>query len=182
MGTLQNIGIFLIDTLFTLYIYAVVIRFILALSRADFYNDISQFIVKVTNPVLVPVRRIIPSMGKLDTATIVLALALVFIKAFLIIAINGTSLNFVGLLFYSIIELIRIIIWMYIIALILQAVMSWFGNSHGNPFASILHSLTAPILKPIRNVVPMIGMLDLSPMVAIIGLNVLLIIVNGFGM
>jgi len=124
MGTLQNIGIFLIDTLFTLYIYAVVIRFILALSRADFYNDISQFIVKLTNPALVPLRRFVPAMGKIDTATIVLALALVFIKVFLIQVIGGAELNFVGLFFYAVIDLIRTIIYMYIFALIIQAVMS----------------------------------------------------------
>ena len=181
MGTLQNIGIFLVDTLFTLYIYAVVIRFLLALSRADFYNQISQFIVKITNPLLVPIRRIIPPVGKLDTATIVLALALVFSKAFLITILAGGTLSFGVLFFYTIIELIRVIIWMYIIALVLQAIMSWVGNTYGNPLSSILNSLTNPILAPIRNVVPMVGMIDLSPMVAILGLNILLIIVNGFG-
>ena len=181
MGTLQNIGIFLVDTLFTLYIYAVVIRFLLALSRADFYNQISQFIVKITNPLLVPIRRMIPPVGKLDTATIVLALALVFSKAFLITILAGGTLSFGVLFFYTIIELIRVIIWMYIIALVLQAIMSWVGNTYGNPLSSILNSLTNPILAPIRNVVPMVGMIDLSPMVAILGLNILLIIVNGFG-
>ena len=181
MGTLQHIGIFLVDTLFSLYIGAVIIRFLLALSRADFYNQISQVIVKVTNPTLVPLRRLIPAMGKIDTAAIVLAVSLIIIKTFLIVIMQGGGVGFIGLLVYAIVELLRTIIWIYIIALILQAVMSWVGNSHGNPFSSILYSLTNPILKPIRNVVPMIGMIDLSPMVAILGLNILLIVLDGFG-
>ncbi len=181
MGILQNIGIFLVDTLFTLYIYAVVIRFVLALSRADFYNQVSQMIVKVTNPALVPLRRFIPPIGKIDTSAIVLAVALIIVKTFLILAMSGVEMNFVGLIAYAIIELLRTIIWLYIIALILQAIISWIGNTHGNPFVSILNNLTDPILRPIRNVVPNIGMIDLSPMVAILGLNILLIILNGFG-
>ena len=73
MEALQNVGVFLVQTLFSLYIGAVLIRFLLALSRANFYNPLSQFLVKITNPVLVPLRRLIPAIGKLDTAAIVLA-------------------------------------------------------------------------------------------------------------
>ena len=184
MGTLSNIGIFLIDTLFSLYISIVVIRFILALSRADFYNQLSQFIVKATNPILVPLRRVIPSMGKLDTAAVVLALSLIFLKTWLIVQMKGTDISFAPLFVFSIIELIRTVIWMYIIALLIQAVLSWVGNSNNssNPLAGILYSLTNPLLKPIRRVVPNIGMVDISPLLAILGLNILLIIVNGLGM
>lgn len=179
MSILQNIGIFLVDTAFTLYIYAVILRFVLAMSRADFYNPISQTIVTITNPVLIPLRRMIPAMGKIDTAAVVLALALIFTKRLLILLMQGTSVSFIGLVFYAIIELLRTVIWLYIIAIILQAVMSWFGNSYGNPFASILNSLVEPVLRPIRNVVPNIGMIDISPMIAILGLNILLIILDG---
>ena len=183
MDTVSNIGVFLVDTLFSLYISVVVIRFLLALARADFYNQLSQFIVKVTNPVLVPLRRFIPSIGKLDTAAVVLALMLIIAKTFLILFMKGAAIAIVPLLVYALVELIRTVIWMYIIALLIQAVLSWVGNSNNpaNPIAGILYSLTSPILRPIRQVVPNIGMVDISPMVAILGLNILLIIVNGFG-
>ena len=73
MNALQNVSVFLIETLFSMYISAVILRFLLALVRANFYNPISQFIVKITNPLLVPLRRIIPPVGKIDSAAVVLA-------------------------------------------------------------------------------------------------------------
>ena len=184
MDTLSHIGVFLVDTLFSLYISVVVIRFLLALARANFYNQLSQFIVKVTNPVLVPLRRVIPTIGKLDTAAVVLALLLIIAKTFLILTLKGSAIGFVPLLVYAIVELIRTVIWMYIIALLIQAVLSWVGNSNtsANPLTGILYSLTNPILNPLRRIVPNIGMVDISPLIAILGLNILLIIVNGFGM
>lgn len=182
MQALQNVGVFLVETLFSLYIGAVLIRFLLAWSRANFYNPLSQFLVKITNPVLVPLRRMIPAMGKLDTAAIVLALGLMIIKVFLLVGMQGSSVGVPVVLTYSIVELLRMVIHIYIFALIIQAVLSWVGNSYGNPLADILNSLTDPILRPIRNIVPTIGMVDLSPMVAILLLYVVLIVLQSFGL
>lgn len=179
MGTLQEIGVFVVDTIFSLYIAAIVIRFVLALSRADFYNQFSQVIVKVTNPVLVPLRRLIPSMGKIDTAAIVLALVLIMVKVILILMIKGGELNMFGLLIYAFVELVRTVIWIYIIALVLQAIMSWIGTGHSSPLSPLLNSLTQPVLRPIRNIVPNIGMMDISPMIAIMFMYICLIILNG---
>lgn len=182
MNALQNVGVFLVDTLFSLYIGAILIRFLLALSRANFYNPLSQFLVKITNPVLAPMRRIIPAVGKLDTAAVVLALGLMIIKVFLLLAMQGGGADIVAIVAYSVIELLRTIIHIYIFAMIIQAVLSWVGNSYGNPLADILHSLTDPLLRPIRNVVPTIGMVDLSPMVAILLLYIVLIVLRSFGL
>lgn len=179
MGTLQQIAVFLVDTLFSLYIAAVVIRFMLAMVRADFYNPLSQALVKLTNPALVPLRRIIPSIGKLDTAAIVLAILLIMIKTALLLLIQGQDIPALALVWYALIEFAKLIIWIYIIALLIQAVMSWVGNTYGNPLSNILHNLTAPLLGPIRNVVPNLGMIDISPMIAMIGLYVILIVLNG---
>ncbi|MBU0656952.1 MAG: YggT family protein [Gammaproteobacteria bacterium] len=182
MDALQNVGIFLVDTLFSLYIGAVLIRFLLASSRANFYNPLSQFLVKITNPVLVPMRRFIPAIGKLDTAAVVLALGLMVIKVFLLVSMQGSGVDLVTVAVFSVIELLRTVIHIYIFALIIQAVLSWVGNSYGNPLADILHSLTDPLLRPIRNVVPTIGMVDLSPMVAILLLYIVLIVLRSFGL
>ncbi|MGB5599566.1 MAG: YggT family protein, partial [Thiothrix litoralis] len=135
MEALQNVGVFLVQTLFSLYIGAVLIRFLLALSRANFYNPLSQFLVKITNPVLVPLRRLIPAIGKLDTAAIVLALCLKVIQVLLLVALQGSDANLPVVLVYAIVDLLRTVIQIYIFALIIQAVLSWVGNSYGNPMA-----------------------------------------------
>lgn len=179
MSVIQQIGLFLVETLLSLYISAIVIRFLLGYVRADFYNPLSQFLVKITNPVLVPVRRFIPSFGKLDTSAVVVALVLMIIKIALVTGIVGASLNVATLLWLSVGELIRSVIWVYIIALILMAVISWIGSSQGNPVSPLVNSLVSPLVTPVRRRMPPVGMLDLSPMVVMIGLYILLIIVNG---
>jgi YggT family protein len=181
MDILQNIGVFLINTLLSLYISIVIIRFLLALSRADFYNQLSQFIVKVTNPVLIPLRRIIPSIGKLDTALVVLALSLIFIKTILIALLTGEAINLIGFMLYSVFELLRSIIWIYIIALFIQSILSWVANGTSNPLTGLIYSLTNPVLRPLRRRLPMLEGIDFSPMAAILGFYILLIIINGIG-
>jgi YggT family protein len=177
---LQNIAVFLISTLFSLYVGAVLLRFLLALVRADFYNPLSQFLVKITNPVLVPLRRFIPPIGKIDTASLVLAFSLKLMAAILLMSLQGMSAGVGAVLAAVIADLIRTVVWIFMIALIIQAIMSWVGNNYGNPMASLLDSLTAPLLNPIRKVVPLIGMVDLSPLVAILLLQVVLIALSGF--
>ncbi len=175
---LQQIGAFLIETLFSLYIGAVVLRMLLGYAGANFYNPLSQFLVKVTNPVLVPLRRFIPSMGKIDTSAIVLALGLTLIKLILLSLIVFGAVNIIALFFASVIDLVKVIIWVYIISLLIQAVMSWVGSAHGNPVTPLIDSLTRPLLNPIRRIIPNTGMLDLSPLVLILALNILLIIID----
>lgn len=179
MGALQNVLYFLVSTAFSLYIGAVIIRFLLAISRADFYNPISQAIVKITNPALVPMRRIVPAVGKLDTAAIALAVGLKIISVFILLLIKGAPADFFTVIIYAVANLIRTVVWIYMIALIVQAIMSWVGNAYGNPVATLLDYLTAPILQPIRQYVPELGGIDLSPLVAIIGLQVVLILFAG---
>lgn len=181
MTALQNVGIFLVETLFSLYIGAILVRFLLAWSRANFYNPLSQFLVKITNPVLIPLRRMIPAIGKLDTAAIVLALGLTIIQVFLLLGLMGKDANIFNVILYSVFELLRTVIHIYIFAMIIQAIMSWVGNTYGNPLADLLNSLTEPLLRPIRKMVPVIGMVDLSPMVAILLLYIVLILLQSVG-
>ena len=173
-----QIGIFLVEAIFSLYIVAVVLRLLLGFARANFHNPLSQFLVKVTNPVLVPLRRFIPSFGKVDTSAVLLAYALTLAKISLLFVITRGAIMFPESLLIALGELVKTIIWVYIIALILQAVISWVGNTQGNPISPLINSLTNPILRPIRKFVPLVGMMDLSPLVAILGLNILLIVVN----
>ena len=182
MEALQNIGILLVEVLFSFYIGAILIRFLLALSRANFYNPLSQSLVKITNPVLVPLRRMIPAIGKLDTASIVLALGLKIIQTLLLVALQGSEANLPVVFVYAVIDLLRTVIYIYIVALIIQAVLSWVGNSQGNPLADILYSLTEPLLRPVRQFVPVVGMMDFAPMVAMLLLYIVLIVLQSFGL
>lgn len=183
MNALQEIAVFLISTLFQLYIVVVMLRILLGWAKADFYNPISQFIVNLTNPVLLPIRRFIPSLGKIDTAAVVLALSLMVVKLLLLALLGdkaypGFGLLIVFIFFVAILDLIKLTIWIFIFSLIVEAVISWLGNSYNNPVASITFSLNQPLLKPLRRFNLSVGMVDLTPLAAILLLQVLLILIE----
>ena len=110
MQALQNVSLFLVEVLFSFYIVAILLRFLLAWARANFYNPLSQFLVRITNPVLVPMRRLIPAIGKIDTAAIVLALGLTIIKVFLLMGLAGQNYDIMSVVIYAISSLLRTII------------------------------------------------------------------------
>ncbi len=179
---LENITLFLIQTLFQLYLVVVLLRILLAAVRADFYHPLSQFIITVTNPPLRPLRRLIPMFGRLDTAAVVLALVLKCLELWLLQLLSSSYvMPLVAIPSLAIFELLQTVIRIYIFALIIQAILSWVSPgmyNFQNPTAALLNHLNEPILRPIRQVVPMVGMVDLSPLIAIIGLNVLLILLQ----
>lgn len=164
---------FLITTLFSLYILAVMLRFLLGVVRADFYNPVSQFLVRITNPLLVPMRKVLPGFGKIDTSAIVLMLVLQFISVLIVMLLRGVSVPFIDLVVYAVGELVMLLINVLLIAIIVQVVVSWVNPGTYNPVNSLLYSLTSPILKPIQRVLPDMSGIDLSPLFAIIGLQVL---------
>ena len=165
--------IFLIDTLFSLYIGALLLRFLLQIARADFYNPISQFLVKITNPPLVPLRRIIPSIRSIDTASLVLILGLIISKVVLISLLNSAPLQPIALILFAIVEFISLVLNLFFYSIILQAVLSWIQPSAYSPVQGILHGLNEPLLRPVRKVIPAIGGFDLSPIVVLLAIGVL---------
>lgn len=175
----QDLGVFLIGTLFSIYTALVMLRLLLAWARADFYNPLSQAIVKLTNPPLRPLRRLIPPIGKLDTASVVLLLLLKSVEIWALAALQGLRAPVAMVLYIAVVQLVELAIYVYMFAIIIQAVLSWVSpGGYGNPVSALLHSLTEPLLRPLRRVVPPVGMLDLTPMVAIILLYVLLIVLR----
>lgn len=150
------------------------LRFILQQVRADFYNPISQFIVKVTNPPLLPLRRIIPGWGGIDIASIVLMLILQSISFTLLLLIRGTDLGALVIFNLAFAELVSIAFNVFIFAIVIQAVISWINPAgHYNPVGGILRSITEPLLKPARKFIPPISGIDLSPLAALLILQVL---------
>lgn len=172
-GYLTNPLEFVIHTLFSLYVLALMLRFLLAWVRADFYNPVSQFLVKITNPVLVPLRRIIPPAGGVDLASIVVMLAVQMLGIVLILLLRGGGVPLQALVFVSLTELVDLLFKVFIYGILIQAILSWVNPGAYNPAVSLLHSLTEPVLRPVRRVLPPISGMDLSPLLAILALEVL---------
>ncbi len=162
----MNPFIFLIDIIFQLYATALLIRLLLQWVRADFYNPVSQFIVKITNPPVMPLRKIIPGYGGIDLATLLLAIAVMMIK--IIIIYQVVDPFFIGLMTLS--QTLVLIVSIFLYSIIIQAILSWVNPDPYNPIVSLLNSLTHPVLKHFRALVPPINGFDISSIFAIIAL------------
>lgn len=160
--------VFLIDTLFSLYILAVMLRFLLQWIRADFYNPVSQFLVKITHPPLKILRRFIPAVGRVDSSSLVLALLLQMLANFSILALKGLSIGFVPLTLLSFTDLVKMLMDIFIYAIFVAALLSWFAAGSYSAVSSILYSLTEPLLNVCRRLLPDLGGIDLSPLVALV--------------
>jgi len=173
-----NAGVFLVQTLFGLCIGAVMLRFLLAVVRADFYNPISQFLVKVTNPLLAPLRRVIPSLGGLDVASLVLMLVLQIVELLIVGLIGGVSFQPLGLVVLSVAELLSLLFQIYFFTILIQVVLSWVSPGGYNPAVALLYSLNEPVLGRARRILPPMHGFDLSPIVVMIAIqlmNILLV-------
>ena len=169
--------IFLIQSLFGLYILAVMLRLILQWVRADFYNPISQFIVKITNPPLKPLRRIIPGWGGIDISSVLLLIALQMLELYLVNMALGRALGIGGLLIESIAELIELLINIFIGAILIQVILSWVAPASYNPLIGLVHKVADPVLAPARRILPPLSGIDFSPLVVLIVLQLLKILV-----
>ncbi|MFT6029296.1 MAG: YggT family protein [Oleiphilaceae bacterium] len=170
----------ILDTVSSLYLMIILMRFILQLSRADFYNPISQFIVKATNPLLIPLRRIIPSIGGIDTASIVLAIlfqALVIVLKMLVV--SGSVANPVFLMALSVVMVLDVLLKIYFWALIIMIVASWVAPGSGNPALVLINQIVEPLMKPFRKMLPDMGGLDLSPILVFMIIQVLEVVLKG---
>jgi len=166
----ENPLIFLIETLLDIYIVIVLLRFIMQLVRADFYNPVSQFIVKATQIPVVILRKFIPGFHGIDLSTLVFVIALIFLKTLLVATLRGISPSIAALLIYTVYDLIQLGFNVFIFAIFAQVILSWINPDPHNPITSLLRSLTNPILLPARKLLPPFGGLDLSPIIALIGL------------
>lgn len=170
---LTNPLVFLIQILFGTYTLVVMLRFLLQLVRADFYNPVSQFIVKITSPLLRPLRRLIPSLRGIDMASIVLMWLVKSAELLLIMLISGRAMNLLAPLAQAIPELVGLAIDVFLYAILIQVILSWVNPGGYNPVIGLIDRLTDPLLQPARRVIPAMGGLDLSPMVVMIGLVLL---------
>lgn len=180
MSTIAEIARYLVQTALGVLLFAVLIRLLLQLARADFYNPLSQFVVKVTNPLLRPLRRVIPSVGRLDTASVVLALAVQCVSTVVALALLGFSLgNPLLLLAWSTIGILSLLVNIYFFGILLLIIFSWIAPHSHHPALALLYQLTEPVMAPVRRLLPPIGGLDLSPILVFVIINVLEILLRG---
>lgn len=164
---------FLVQVVFGFYVLMVMLRFLLQLFHADFYNPISQFIVRITSPVLTPIRRVIPGISGIDVSSLLLAWILTTIELMLILAINGAGPQFILAALLAIPNLIDLVINIFLFSIIIQVVLSWIGQGSYNPATNLIYNITEPLLGPARRLIKPMGGLDLSPMLVLIGLYLL---------
>ncbi len=174
MKTLTDILIFIIDTIGSLYISVVLIRLLLQMVRADFYNPLSQTIVKLTNPLVMPLRKIVPGFFGIDWACVCVAFILQLVLLLIINLIGGYAMAGLGsLLFVTAYMLIMNILGIYLFAMIVVVIVSWVAPHNYNPAVQLMNQLLHPFLRPIQRAIPPVAGLDLSPMVFLMALYII---------
>ena len=171
---MRNALIFILRTLLDLYVTTFLLRLILQWVRADFRNPLTQFIVRVTNPLVIPLRRIIPAIGGLDTATLIVVLLLELLMTVALInvaCLGDPSISQIILLI--LLRLVYLTLRIYLFIILIYVILSWVSPGSYNPAANLLASIAEPVLKPLRRFIPSIGGLDLSPLFALIGIQAL---------
>lgn len=169
--------LYLINTIFSIYILLVVLRFLLQTVRADSRNPISQFLLRVTSPPLRLLRRFIPGSGGLDWSCIILMVALQAIEFSLVsLVAYGASYAFIGLLLLSIAELLKLVIYIFMFVVFVQVILSWISPGSYNPITVLLYQLSEPLLRPARRLLPSTHGIDFSPILVLVFLQLSLIL------
>lgn len=166
---------FIVKTLTQLFILLLLLRFWLPVLRADFRNPVAQGILRFTSPLVVPVRRILPSIGRLDTATVLIAFVIQFLVVVVLLAIMGRTAGALPIAIVSVIELAILSLNLFFFVILIRIVLSWVAPGNYNPVTALLYTLSEPILRPFRRLIPSIGGLDVSPIFAIVLLQAVVI-------
>jgi len=165
---MQSALIFLFSTLANLYLAAFLLRFILQWVRASYRNPLSQLVQKVTSPLVVPARRVLPSVAGLDLPTLLVLVLLEGLVTFLLITIARYPVSMPTLLLFIVLRLVALTLWFYTLVLFAYVLLSWFGERGGGPMGSVLGEIVEPVLRPVRRILPPIAGLDLSPMLVML--------------
>jgi YggT family protein len=174
MNALSGATIFVIQTLISLYLTIVLLRFVLQLVKANFYNPLCQFAVRATQPLLKPIRRVVPSVLGLDTSSLLLAVVIEgLLIAFVLTMTYGALGDIPHLLMWSVIGIISLLLKIFWVAMIIMVIVSWVAPGTHNPAAELAYQISEPILAPFRRIIPNLGGLDISPIFAFLAIQVL---------
>ena len=169
---------FVVQVAFGLYILILMLRVLLQVLQADFYNPLSQFVVRLTEPVLAPLRRIVPRVGRIEGGALIVMLGAQMFELWLVFRVKGVESSLSGLAVISAAELLDLCTTVFFWAILIRVVLSWVSPRTRHPASDIIYSLTEPVLEPARRALPAMGGFDLSPILVLISLqlvNLLLI-------
>ncbi len=165
---MQQALYFIIKTIAQLYLLVLLLRLWLPLLRADFRNPLAQGILRITSPLVVPLRRLLPSIGRLDTSTVLVAYALQYLTILVLVAVSGHVVPTALILITTIIELVILSLNLFFFVILIKIILSWVAPHTHNPATALLSTMAEPVLRPFRRVIPPIGGFDISPIFAII--------------
>jgi YggT family protein len=166
---------FLVNTVFDIYLFILTLRLVLVFVGSNYFEPLTQFVIKLTQFIVNPVRRVLPNKGRFEIATIVIIFALEAVKFLLISLMDFGFPNVLGLMLLSVADLLQFLTQIFFYAIILQAVLSWLQPN--SPMNRLLYQITAPIMQPLRRYIPNIGGFDITPIPALILLQLLLILI-----
>ncbi len=172
MTNTSNAGLFLLQMIFSLAILLMLLRFMFQLMRVDFYNPISQMVTRFSDPLLRPLRGLIPSSRNIDGASLTALFLLQYLHLFIIAGVRGLNAHPLGLALLSVTEVLSLITSILFWAILILAILSWFQPSNHHPGISLLQQLTEPLMRPIRNMLPPAGGVDFSPIAALLAIKV----------
>ena len=169
---------FLVQVAFGLYILILMLRVMLQLFRADYYNPLTQFVVRFTEPVLAPLRRVVPRVGQIEGGALIVMLGAQMLEFWLVLGVRGVEPSLAGLAVVAVAELLDLCTTVFFWAILIRVVLSWVNPGIRHPVSDVIHSLTEPVLAQARRALPAMGGFDLSPILVLVGLqlvNLLLI-------
>ncbi|MBT8087620.1 MAG: YggT family protein [Gammaproteobacteria bacterium] len=171
--------VFIVNAVTSLYLLVLLLRFWMPLLGADFRNPLAQGILRLTSPLVIPLRRILPAVGRIDTATVLVAFVIQYLTILVLLLIIGQKAGFAAIAVTAIVKLVVLSINLFVYAIFIRIILSWLSPGGYNPATAIIATLTEPVLRPFRRIIPPLGGLDISPVFAVILLFAATIVVNG---
>lgn len=172
----HNAGLFLINTLFNLYLAVLVVRLILAYARADYFNPITRFVINATQPIVKPVRAVLPNYAGIEFSTLVIIIVLEALKNVLISLLASGIPGILPLLIFSVRDTLLLVLNAFFYAIFFHAVLSWIQPGY-SPLGQVLQQLSDPVMRPLRRLIPLVGGFDLTPIPALIIIELLIILI-----
>ena len=171
---------FIVKTLTQLYLLVLLLRFWLPWFNVDFRNPMAQGILRLTSPLIVPLRRFVPAIGRLDTATVLVAMVLEYLLVVFLLSIRGLDMGFIPIAVTAFFELAILSLNLMFFVILIRIILSWVAPGNYSPVTAMLNALAEPVLRPFRRMLPAIGGLDISPIFAIIILQATIIILQTY--